>query len=51
MAVDLKKLKKAIEIQKELIINELIEKSTEGEKLEEKELKILESYYQESKED
>lgn len=50
MSVDLKKLKKAIELQKELIINELIEKSNEGEKLDDKELKMLENYYEDAKE-
>ncbi|MCQ2979547.1 MAG: hypothetical protein MJ245_07110 [Clostridia bacterium] len=49
--VDLKKLKKAIDIQKEIIINELIEKSNNEEKLKADEIKMLEKYYQDVKED
>lgn len=49
--VDIKKLKRAIEIQKEIIINELIEKSNNEEKLKQEELKMLEKYYETAKEE
>lgn len=49
--VDIKKLKRAIEIQKEIIINELIEKSNNEEKLKPEELKMLEKYYETAKEE
>ncbi|MCQ2911410.1 MAG: hypothetical protein MJ244_04395 [Clostridia bacterium] len=49
--VDLKKLKRAIDIQKEIIINELIDRSNNEEKLKADEVKMLEKYYQDVKED
>lgn len=49
--VDIKKLKKAIDIQKDIIINELIERSNNEEKLKPEEVKMLEKYYQDVKED
>lgn len=49
--IDLEKLKRAIEIQKEIIINDLIKKSENGIVLTDDELDMLETYYEENVED
>lgn len=51
MTVDLKRLEKAIQYQKELRINDLLENSEMGEFLSDTDLKVLEKYYEKHKED
>lgn len=43
--VSIERLRKAIELQKEFIIEEIVEKSEAGEKLTDDELEMLETYY------
>ena len=50
MNIDLKRLEKAIEYQKELRINDLLENSEMGEFLSDTDLKTLEKYYDKHKE-
>lgn len=49
--IDLNKVKRAIEIQKEIIITKLVEKSEDGEVLDKDEIKMLENYYEDNMEE
>lgn len=47
--MDLKKLKKAIDNQKDIIIDKLADRSLNNEELSEEEIEMMENYYNEKK--
>lgn len=49
--IDLEKVRKAIEVQREIAIEKLVVKSENGEELSSEELDILESFYENKVED